>query len=152
MANGKTYGIDFPFRTSQFGKYLSLSQTADDEIRNNLVHLLLTRRGSRYYLPDFGSRLYEYIFEPMDTLTFDSIEAEIRQSCEKYIPNLKISKISITDASNDDVDSATSVEDSGGRTYNMTGMSNREYTAKVRIDYVITDNVFNSKDFVIINI
>jgi len=152
MANGKTYGIDFPFRTSQFGKYLSLSQTADDEIRNNLVHLLLTRRGSRYYLPDFGSRLYEYIFEPMDSLTFDNIESEIRQSCEKYIPNLKISKISITDASNDDVDSATSVEDSGGRTYNMTGMSNREYTAKVRIDYVITDNVFNSKDFVIINI
>ena len=152
MANGKTYGIDFPFRTSQFGKYLSLSQTADDEIRNNLVHLLLTRRGSRYYLPDFGSRLYDYIFEPMDSLTFDSIEAEIRQSCERYIPNLKISKISITDASNDDVDSATSVEDSGGRTYNMTGMSNREYTAKVRIDYVITDNVFNSKDFVIINI
>ena len=152
MANGKTYGIDFPFRTSQFGKYLSLSQTADDEIRNNLVHLLLTGRGSRYYLPDFGSRLYEYIFEPMDSLTFDNIESEIRQSCEKYIPNLKISKISITDASNDDVDSATSVEDSGGRTYNMTGMSNREYTAKVRIDYVITDNVFNSKDFVIINI
>jgi phage baseplate assembly protein W len=152
MANGKTYGIDFPFRTSQFGKYLSLSQTADDEIRNNLVHLLLTRRGSRYYLPDFGSRLYEYIFEPMDSLTFDNIESEIRQSCEKYIPNLKISKISITDASNDDVDSATSIEDSGGRTYNMTGMSNREYTAKVRIDYVITDNVFNSKDFVIINI
>jgi len=152
MANGKTYGIDFPFRISQFGKYLSLSQTADDEIRNNLVHLLLTRRGSRYYLPDFGSRLYEYIFEPMDGLTFDSIEAEIRQSCEKYIPNLKISKISITDASNDDVDSAISTEDSGGRNYNMTGMGNKEYTAKVRIDYVVTDNVFNSKDFVIINI
>ena len=152
MANGKTYGIDFPFRISQVGKYLTLSQTADDEIRNNLVHLLLTRRGSRYYLPDFGSRLYEYIFEPMDSLTFDSIESEIRQSCEKYIPNLKISNIVITDASNDDVDSSVSTESSGGRSYNMTGMSNREYTAKVRIDYVITDNVFNSKDFVIINI
>ena len=88
----------------------------------------------------------------MDSLTFDSIEAEIRQSCEKYIPNLKISNISITDASNDDVDSSVSTESSGGRSYNMTGLSNREYTAKVRIDYVITDNVFNSKDFVIINI
>jgi phage baseplate assembly protein W len=152
MANGKTYGIDFPFRISQVGKYLTLSQTAEDEIRNNLVHLLLTRRGSRYYLPDFGSRLYEYIFEPMDSLTFDNIESEIRQSCEKYIPNLKISNISITDASNDDVDSSVSTESSGGRSYNMTGLSNREYTAKVRIDYVITDNVFNSKDFVIINI
>jgi len=152
MANGKTYGIDFPFRISQVGKYLTLSQTAEDEIRNNLVHLLLTRRGSRYYLPDFGSRLYEYIFEPMDGLTFDNIESEIRQSCEKYIPNLKISNISITDASNDDVSSSISTETSGGRSYNMTGLSNREYTAKVRIDYVITDNVFNSKDFVIINI
>jgi hypothetical protein len=27
-----------------------------------------------------------------------------------------------------------------------------EYTAKVKIDYVITDDVFSSKDFVILNI
>ncbi len=30
--------------------------------------------------------------------------------------------------------------------------STKPYTAKIRIDYTITDSTFNSKDFVIINI
>ena len=63
MAQGKTYGINFPFQDSRMGKYLSLSETADEEIRTDLVHLLLTRKGTRYFLPDFGTRLYEFIFE-----------------------------------------------------------------------------------------
>ena len=63
MSNGKTYGIAFPFNISNQGKYLRLTQTANDEIRTDLIHLLLTRKGSRYFLPDFGTRLYEYIFE-----------------------------------------------------------------------------------------
>ena len=36
------------------------------KIRADLLHLILTRKGSRYYLPDFGTRIYEFIFEPMD--------------------------------------------------------------------------------------
>ncbi len=62
MSQGKTYGINFPFLDSRTGKYLSLSETADEEIRTDLIHLLLTRKGSRYFLPDFGTRLYEFIF------------------------------------------------------------------------------------------
>jgi S-adenosylhomocysteine hydrolase len=38
------------------------------------------------------------------------------------------------------------------RSYTMPGLNSAEYTAKVRIDYTITDDVFNSKDFVILNI
>ena len=93
MANGRTYGIAFPFNDSQDGKYLKLTQTANDEIRTDLIHLLLTRKGSRYFLPDFGTRLYEYIFEPLDSPTFNNIESEIKQSCEKYLPQLLITNI-----------------------------------------------------------
>ena len=63
MADGRTYGINFPFNDSRNGKYLSLSNDAAQEIRTDLIHLLLTRKGTRYYLPDFGTRLYEFIFE-----------------------------------------------------------------------------------------
>ena len=66
MANGITYGVNFPFRESYVGKYLDISDTTEEEVRSNLIHLLLTRKGYRYYLPDFGTRLYEYIFEPLD--------------------------------------------------------------------------------------
>ena len=98
MANGKTYGINFPFRDSFDGKYLDLSDTTDEEIRSNLIHLLLTRKGSRYFLPDFGTRLMEFIFDPLDGPTFSAIEAEIRDTVAKYIPNLQITTITVTDA------------------------------------------------------
>ena len=153
MANGKTYGINFPFRDSFDGKYLDLSDTTDEEIRSSLIHLLLTRKGSRYFLPDFGTRLYEFIFEPLDGPTFNDIESEIKDSVEKYIPNLTVTSINVTALTDEE---GTNVVTSGGnvqpRSYDLPGKTVEEYTAKVRIDYQITDDVFSSKDFVIINI
>jgi hypothetical protein len=55
MADGTTYGIVFPFRDSTKGTYFKLSELTSEEIRSNLLHLILTRKGSRYYLPDFGT-------------------------------------------------------------------------------------------------
>jgi phage baseplate assembly protein W len=152
MANGKTYGINFPFNDSYFGDYLSLSQTSDEEIRTNLVHLLLTRKGTRYYLPDFGTRLFEYIFEPLDGPTFSEIEAEIRSSVEEYLPGLRINNITITQASEGDEDKGYYVNDDGQKEFRVTNIGQLEHTAKIKIDYTITDSAFNTSDFVIINI
>ena len=151
MANGITYGINFPLRQSTNGKYLSLSEETDDEIRSNLIHLLLTRKGYRYYLPDFGTRLYEFIFEPMDGPTFSEIESEIRESVEEYIPNITITNISVTSADMGEEDKGTYIE-GDERIYRVPGIGLKEHTAKVKIDYTISDDVFNSSDFVIINI
>jgi phage baseplate assembly protein W len=153
MANGKTYGITFPFQESRIGKYLSLTQTKDSEIRSSLMNLILTRKGSRYYLPNFGTGLYEYIFEPLDVPTFDSIESDIRQSVETYMPNLKINNIRITAASSEETDFVVTTEGNAiDREFKMPGLNQSEYTAKVRIDYTITDDAFSTKDFIIINI
>lgn len=154
MANGITYGIGFPFNLSLKGNYLKLTETPNEEIRTNLVHLLLTRKGSRYFLPDFGTRLYEYIFEPMDSPTFTNIEGDIREACEKYLPNLKINNISIKAASDiEETEVPTTEGNVIDRTYNIPSSSiNDAYTAVIRIDYLVTDDVFNSRDFVIINI
>jgi phage baseplate assembly protein W len=152
MSNGITYGITFPFRDSFVGRYLDASDTIDEEIRNNLIHLLLTRKGSRYFLPDFGTRLYEYIFEPLDGPTFSDIEFEIRDSVENYIPGILITNIKITDASLGLEDKGTYITDSGEREFKVTNIGDREHTAKVRIDYRITNQALESSDFVIINI
>ena len=152
MSQGNTYGINFPFNDSREGKYLTLSQTADEEIRTDLIHLLLTRKGTRYFLPDFGTRLYEFIFEPLDGPTFSEIEAEIRESVEEYLPNLVITNISITDASMGEEGKGTYVNDNDERVFRVPGIGTMEHTAKVKIDYRISDSVFNSSDFVIINI
>ncbi len=153
MADGKTYGIIFPFRDSKDGKYLELSNYTSDEIRSNLTHLLLTKKGSRYYLPDFGTRLYDHIFDPLDGPSFGSIESDIRDAVEKFIPQLQIKSITV-EASTSEADQ-TYVTDQGNvvsREISTKSQQNYEYTAKIRIDYVDTSSSFGSTDFIIINI
>ena len=153
MANGKTYGLTFPFVDSFDGKYLDLTDYPAEEVRTNLIHLLLTRKGSRYFLPDFGTRLLEYIFEPLDGPTFQSIDAEIRDSVQKFMPQLQLTSISITSPTGEAA--GLTATEAGGvidPALRRTNQDVSEYTATVRIDYSITNDVFNTKDFVIINI
>jgi phage baseplate assembly protein W len=153
MANGKTYGLTFPFVTSFNGKYLDLSDYSAEEIRSNLIHLLLTRKGSRYFLPDFGTGLLEYIFEPLDGPTFKNIESEIRDSVQKYMPQLQLTNINISAPTGEAA--GLTANSAGGVTdpqIQMTNQNVTEYTATVRIDYAISNDVFNTKDFVILNI
>lgn len=153
-----TYGIDFPFRDSLKGTFLRLTETASSEIRADLLHLLLTRKGSRYYMPDFGTRLYEYIFEPYDGITFSAIESDIRDSIQKYMPNIFINNITVEPYNTTRVDEtnvpfeASIDEDLNSNIYRVPGKGTSEYTAKVRIDYSVTSSVFNESDFIIINL
>jgi phage baseplate assembly protein W len=153
MADGKTYGLTFPFVESYNGKYLDLSDYPAEEIRSNLIHLLLTRKGTRYFLPDFGTALLEYIFEPLDGPTFKNIESEIRDSVEKFMPQLQLTNISITAPTGE---AAGATVTTAGNVVNpelqMTNQDVTEYTATVRVDYSITNDVFNTKDFIILNI
>jgi len=156
MAAGRTYGINFPFRDSTRGDYLQLTETEAAEIKADLIHLLLTRKGTRYYLPDFGTRLYEFLFEPFDGLTFNAIESDIRDAVEKYLPNLLLNSISISPADvSGEADSQFGENIAGPsdiRIYRFPGKGTSEYTAKIRIDYSTSRSAFAQSDFVILNI
>ena len=155
MADGLTYGINFPFRDSKNGDYLQLTEYQKDEVRAALLHLILTRRGSRYYLPDFGTRIYEFIFEPLDNLTFNAIESDIRDAIDKYMPNLIVNNITIEPAtiSDESPDGATvRLEDDLPYIFRVPGKGTADYTAKIKIDYSTDSATFAQSDFVIINI
>ncbi len=147
-----TYGVNFPFRDSQKGDFLQMTETPEKEVRANLIHLLLTRKGSRYYLPDFGTRIYEYIFDQNDVVSFNLIEEEIRESVRKYIPNLDINSINVMSGEDDPNQSVGSVEGEDNRLFRVSSFSSKPYTAKVKIDYTVNNGTFSSSDFVIINI
>jgi hypothetical protein len=69
------------------------------------------------------------------------------------MPQLQLTNINITAATGEE---ATATVTTAGNVVNpeLTRYNQDvgEYTATVRIDYSITNDVFNSKDFVIINI
>ena len=146
------YGMDFPFRDSNEGNYLRMTAEPEREIRANLIHLLLTRRGSRYFLPDFGTRLYQFIFDQNDMVTFGLIEEEIRTVVKKYIPNLDITKIEVKNAEEDTESGGSLTQDEDERLFRVSEESTKPYTAKVKIEYTINNGTFTSSDFVIINI
>ena len=147
-----TYGIDFPFRDSRTGDFLNLTTTTEKEIRANLIHLLLSRKGSRYFLPDFGTRLYEYIFNQNDIVTHNNIEEEIREGVRKYIPNLDINSIKVIFAEDDEDNLRTYNEEENQRLFRVSSESTKPYTASVKIDYTVNSKTFSSSDFIIINI
>ena len=152
MANGITYGISFPFVDSFTGRYLDVTNSTEGEIRSNLVHLLLTRKGSRYFLPDFGTRLYEYIFEPLDGPTFSDIESEIRDTVRTYMPNLQVINVTVEPASLGLENKGFTINQYDEREFKVTNIATLEHTARIKIDYRITDSAFESQDFIILNI
>jgi len=132
----QTYGVNFPFLNGVNGDFLYLTEIPEREIKANLIHLLLTKKGSRYFLPDFGTNLYQYIFDPLDDIIKNNIENEITDSVSKYIPNLKINKI-IIEQFFDDVLYAND--------------DKKQHTVTVNIDYTITSGTFQSSDIVTIS-
>ena len=124
----KFININYPFRNSPEGFFLDLNSTDQSAIKADLMHLILTRKGQRLYNPDFGTDLLRYIFEPEDGFTLSQIKEEITNVVKKYLPKLQINSIT--------VDQSTE----------------SEYAAVVRMDYTITDDVFSTTDFIIINI
>ena len=147
-----TYGIDYPFRDSSKGDYLNMTEIPEKEIRANLIHLILTRRGSRYYLPDFGTRMYEFIFDQNDFITHNLIEEEIREGVKKYIPNLEINSISIVSAEDDQNKERSFSQEEDERLFRVSEESTKPYTAVVKIDYTVNNGSFSTSDFIILNI
>lgn len=147
-----TYGVDFPFRDSFKGDFLNMTETPEREVRANLIHLILTRKGSRYYLPDFGTRIYEYIFDQNDLISWNLIEEEIRESIKKYIPNLDINSITVTSPEDDPENERSVAEQEDERLFRVSSFSTKPYTAKVKIDYTVNNGAFSTSDFIIINI
>ena len=66
----KFINIEFPFQDDNKGKFLSMNNVSEKGIKSDLIHLLLTNKGERLYLPDFGANLRQYLFQQV---TEDSI-------------------------------------------------------------------------------
>jgi phage baseplate assembly protein W len=147
-----TYGIDYPFKDSPKGDYLNMTEIPEKEVRANLIHLILTRRGSRYYLPDFGTRIYEFIFDQNDFITHNLIEEEIREGVKKFIPNLDINTISIMSAEDDPNQGRSFSQEEDERLFRVSDESTKPYTAVVKIDYTVNNGSFSTSDFIILNI
>lgn len=90
----KTVNVKFPLEDDkEKNSYYKLNRISKDAFSSNLLLLLLTEKGERYYYPQYGTNLLKYIFEPNDNLTAQEIEQDIKRTVSLFIPNLKINRI-----------------------------------------------------------
>jgi len=90
-----SYNITYPFKdNNETRSFIQMNQVSKDSYSSNLLLLLLTQKGERYYESDYGTNLLKYIFEPNDDLTATDIEKEIRDTVSLYIPEVKITSVS----------------------------------------------------------
>jgi len=89
-----TYNIKFPLNDNlSTNTYFLMTQVTKEALSSDLLLLLLTQKGERYYEPNYGTNLLKFIFEPNDNLTAGDVEQEIKNTVSAYIPNLKINKM-----------------------------------------------------------
>jgi phage baseplate assembly protein W len=72
-----------------------------DALVSNLLLLLLTDEGERFYMSDYGINLRKYIFQPKDSITEAEITEEIKQKVKDFIPQLTITKVQFYSAETD---------------------------------------------------
>ncbi len=63
-------------------------------IKNSLLGIVTTRKGSRPFDPEFGCDLVDELFENMTPLTADTIERNIQAAVRNYEP--RIDKLSVS--------------------------------------------------------
>ena len=128
MASKQYINIQYPFTNSKNGFLFELTDNDNQAIKSDLMHLLLTKKNERFYMPDFGTNLLQYIFEPNDNKSQADLKAEISESVKKYIPNLSIDSLLIENN------------------------SLSEYSATISIQYTVTEDVYTLTDIIVINI
>lgn len=100
----KSVNIKFPLTDdTEKNNFLKLNRITKDAFSSDLLTLLLTEKGERYYYPDFGTNLLKFIFEPNDNITSQDIEQQIKRTVSQYIPSLKINKVEFNRPENQEV-------------------------------------------------
>lgn len=92
----KTINILFPIKDTDSGDVFQGTTNTSAAVRSNLIALLTLKRGQRPMQSRMFSPIFDHIFEPLDEITQNELETEIKQKVNEFIPEVDIKKISYT--------------------------------------------------------
>ena len=85
-------GVALPFNAP--GVFNSVYSTRD-QIKYNLINLILTSKGERIENPNFGTILKQQLFEPITDETFPLIKNSIVTAVDQYLPEITVNFIDL---------------------------------------------------------
>jgi phage baseplate assembly protein W len=83
-------GVSLPFN-----KPFTSTYTTKDQIKSNLLNLILTARGERIMNPLFGTGLREFLFEGITDFNIENLKLDLINSINVFIPEITVLEISI---------------------------------------------------------
>ena len=83
-------GVSYPVKSGEKG--LFDVQKDVGLIEGNIIQILGTRKGERVMLPEFGSKIMDFIFEPLDYITCALIRFELIDSIKRWEPRIILDK------------------------------------------------------------
>jgi len=89
-------GLKFPFQFSRQsgGARISTATSRDQEhIHESIRQILGTRRGERFLLPEFGSRLHALLFEGNDAILQGLLRHEVIDALTHWEPRIVIDEV-----------------------------------------------------------
>ena len=109
----KVLGLNYPMGAvagnTVIGTQVSKNKTSNylnahsslELIRNNLRQLLLTEKGERVMVPDYGLSLRKFLFEPLDETVVRLIRDHILEGLNKWAVNIRVINLSIFEDTSD---------------------------------------------------
>jgi phage baseplate assembly protein W len=97
----KYFNISFPVKDDvQNNRLFAMNKNPKDAVKTELIMLLLTEQGERWYSPDYGTNLRKYLFEMGDEITDALIIQDIKASVKRFLPRLTIANVEIEPINN----------------------------------------------------
>lgn len=89
-------GMPYPITRHPLG--LLRTQSGINQIKSDLLVLLLTEPGERVMLPSFGTPLKQFFFEPNDQTLVDSARNAIIESIRRWEPRIRVTEVQVTNS------------------------------------------------------
>jgi uncharacterized protein len=87
-------GVSLPF-----SKPFTSTYTTKDQIKSNLINLLLTEVGERVMNPNFGCNLRRFLFEGITETNMEEIAASLSNSISLFVPEITVTNIEVAPTS-----------------------------------------------------
>ena len=94
MATKTFIGLQYPLKKTSRG--LMAQKQGINQVKSDLLQLLLTNPGERVMLPEFGTPLRELFFEPNDKDLELEAKNMIAESINTWEPRIEIKNIDVT--------------------------------------------------------
>ena len=98
-ARTKPYSdFDFVFQKHPTTRDVPIKRDVE-AVKQSVRNILLTRRGEKFFDPDFGGSLTEFLFENFDPIVKAEMEMRIINTLRNYEPRVKVLNVEIEDMS-----------------------------------------------------